>query len=168
METNLANSTSDFVSNNSLSLSIEMPILLVIPDYIIPIFLLIAVYGMYHGVEISHPLYSVLFLNLIFTLCASVINISAFQMLSTEKYILLTNLMSVMCIQFHCNCWCVTSLVRYIYIIHEKWIYEKIPKVKHQSIASISLTFVFFFLLMAIIVGNSISLGKNDCSYMET
>ena len=160
MEQIATNETSNYIGNNFTRLNAEMLITLVIPEYVIFVFLVIGVYGMYTGVEISHPLYSVLFINLIFPLCASVINITAYQMISAEKYIMLANAISALCIEFHCNCWCVTSIVRYIYIVHEKWIHDKVPNVRHQSIAAIALTISFFFVLLIPALGYPVYLGK--------
>ena len=46
---------------------LELPILiLILPETLNLIFLISGVTGMYNGVEIQHPLYTVLFTNLVF------------------------------------------------------------------------------------------------------
>ena len=134
--------------------------LLVLPEYFILIFLFMGVYGMYHGVEISHPLYSVLFLDLIFPLAASILNMLAYHMVPIEKYVMVANVMSAICIQIHCNCWCVTSIIRYFYIVHEKWIHDKVPNVRKQSLVAIIFTFLLFFVFLIPALGYPLSLGK--------
>ena len=115
------------------------------------------------GVEISHPLYATLFLSLNVTLLASITNISVFPFVSNEKYLLIANGLTGMISLVQCICWCITSIIRYIYIVHEDWIHTKIPSAKLQSaIALISVLASFFALLLpaygfAIYLGNVFS-----------
>ena len=61
---------------------------LVLPKNVCLAFLLIGIYTMSHGIEIiMHPLYAVLFLNLLVSCLSTVINIAAFALVSISKYI---------------------------------------------------------------------------------
>ena len=160
MENNFTNSETKNLVNESNSFDIGMPLLLVIPDYFNIFFLLLALFGMYHGVEISHPLYSMLFVNLIIPLSASVTNICAYQIVSTERYIMISNFLNALCLQFHCNCWCVTSVIRYIYIVHENWIHNKIPIMRHQCVLAFLATLVSLVALITPGFGYGISMGN--------
>ncbi len=83
--------------NNSSSISkvfqnigesnIFLQFCLVLPEYVCFAFLLIGIYTMSHGIEIiMHPLYAVLFLNLLVSCLSTVINIAAFALVSISKY----------------------------------------------------------------------------------
>jgi uncharacterized membrane protein len=41
---------------------------MIVPDFFNCVVLLLGIYGMYHGIEIQHPLYAIMFLNLIIAL----------------------------------------------------------------------------------------------------
>jgi len=60
-----ANMTTEEVQEDYEHINPTLKLLLVLPDHANLILLLFAVYGMYQGIEIRHPLYSVLFMNLI-------------------------------------------------------------------------------------------------------
>ena len=85
--------------------SIRMHVTLVIPELIYLFIFLLGIYGMYQGIEIQHPLYAVLFLNLLVPSTFTAVNIIAFPFISTEKYIKVSNLSSALCLYFHCTSW---------------------------------------------------------------
>jgi hypothetical protein len=60
---------------------------LVVPEYVNVILLSLAIYGMYQGIKIKHPLYTILFTALIVALLSSVTDILAFFFVSTKQYI---------------------------------------------------------------------------------
>ena len=133
---------------------------LVAPEYLNFVVLLLAVYGMYQGVEIQHPLYSVLFLNLIIPLCLTATNMIGFVFIPCSKYIILSNSNSAFCIYFHCKCWCLSSIIRYKYIVSPDWIHNLIPNSRTQCIATYVMAFVMSFLLSAPMFSYAIYLGK--------
>ena len=133
---------------------------LVAPEYLNFVVLLLAVYGMYQGIEIQHPLYSVLFLNLIIPLCLTVINIIGFVFITSSKYITLSNSNSAFCIIFHNTCWCLSSIIRYIYIISPDWIQNLIPNARIQYFVTHILAVMMSFLLSAPIFSYAMYLGK--------
>ena len=54
----------------------------------------------------------------------------------------------------------VTSIIRYIYIVHENWIHNKIPNFKHQCIVAHAALIVFLLALMGPPFGYSFSIGN--------
>ena len=113
------NTSSEMVEgNDNAILSLTITSILVAPEFVNLIFLIIGIYGMQKGIEISHPLYAILFLNLITSLAVTLINISAFPFTQSEQYVIVSNSMNGSSLVFHCNCWCVTSIMRYLYIVH--------------------------------------------------
>jgi hypothetical protein len=82
----------------------------------------------YFGIEISHPVYAVLFCNLVIALASSLTNVLIFPVLKNINYTNLLNGNSVVCLLFHICSWCILSVLRYLYIIHKSWIEEKFPK----------------------------------------
>jgi hypothetical protein len=116
-------------------------ILCVMPEYFNLFFLPCGLYGMYQGIEISHPIYAVLFLNLFASLLTTMLDILAFFFVSTVHYILFLNVINSLSLLFHCTSWCVTSVLRYIYIIYGDWFNNLIPTPKLQCTAAVVMTF---------------------------
>ena len=146
----------------------ELQATLVAPEYLNFFVLLLAVYGMYQGVEIKHPLYAVLFLNLIIPLCFTVIDMIGFVFLTSSKYITLSNTNSVFCIYLHCICWCLASIIRYIYIIYPDWINNLTPSVRTQYFATYTIAFILTFLLSAPMYSYAMYLGKFHDAFMPS
>jgi hypothetical protein len=149
--------------------NIFLQLCLVLPEYVCLLLLIIGIYTMFHGIEIIHPLYTALFLNLLVSSLSTVINIAAFSLVSIEKYVKVTNLSNSISTHFHCTSWCITSIIRYIYIFHNDWIHNVIPSAKLKCSLAVVLSFVLSFLQSApafavvILFGeNAISLEKND------
>ncbi len=133
--------------NNSSSydpdqLPLVFEIVLVSPEFVNLIILMIGIYGMYQGIEIQHPLYAVLFLNISFSWFSTFINLSAFTVISTRTYLTLSNATSAIVIYFHIICWFMTTLIRYMYIVQDVWLHKSIPDIKTQSLIAIVLVFV--------------------------
>ena len=99
---------------------------------------------MYLGIEISHPIYGLLFSNLIVTIASSLINVLVFPFVKTINYNSLVNGNSSCCLIFHCSCWCVLSALRYLYIIHKPWIDKTFPKPFTLFLISISGVVIVF------------------------
>jgi hypothetical protein len=43
------------------------------------------------------------------------------------------NLGSGLSLDFHVTSWCVTSVIRYVYIEHDEWIHGRVPDVRRQG-----------------------------------
>ena len=133
---------------------------LVAPEYINFVILLFAVYGMYQGIEIQHPLYAILFLNLIVPLCFTVVDMIGFVFMSCNKYVTLSNTNSGCSIYFHCTSWCLSSIIRYIYIVAPDWIHNVIPNARRQCYITFGVAFLFSVSLSAPVYSYAKYLGK--------
>jgi hypothetical protein len=81
-------------------------------------FLFVCIYGMYRGIEIGHPIYALLFTNLMFPLVCIILNLIAMPFLPFEVWLRLTMLFNVVSTLFHMTSWTVISVLRYIFIEH--------------------------------------------------
>ncbi len=142
---NNSSSISEVIQNIGES-NIFLQFCLVLPEYVCFVFLLIGMYTMFHGIEIIHPLYTVLFLNLLVSCLSTVINIAAFSLVSIEKYVKVTNLSNSQSTFFHCTSWCVTSIICYIYIFHNDWMHNVIPSARIKCALAVFVSFAFSFL----------------------
>lgn len=106
--------------------------------------ILMAVYGLYQGTETQHPLYAVLFLNLVVLLLFTLADLALAPFLPLETMLKWVNLNNGLSLFFHVTSWCLTSLIRYVYIEHEEWIHDLIPEVKRQCVLSVVAAAVAF------------------------
>jgi len=84
-------------------------------------------YYTYRGIEIRHPVYAVLFCDLIVALTSSLINAVIFPFVSTYRYSSLANGSNAFCFIFHSCCWCILSIQRYLYVTKKTWLEQKFP-----------------------------------------
>ena len=74
------------MEETAYSTMVELPSLaFILPESFNILVLTFGLLGMYNGVQIVHPLYAVLFTNLVVPLVSSTINISSFSFISVEK-----------------------------------------------------------------------------------
>jgi hypothetical protein len=110
------------------------------------ILLCIGICQMYCGIEISHPVYGILFGHLIIALVSSLLNISVFPYLTDFKYSTLVNGNNVTYFVFYLSCWLILSVLRYAYVIKAHWLHEKFSKPRTVLIlAYIGVLSVFTF-----------------------
>jgi hypothetical protein len=156
-------------SSSSDSSIIDNPIfivqiLCVLPEYINLFFLTCGLYGMYQGIEIGHPVYAVLFLNLIVSTMSTVLDIVVFFFMSTNKYVLFSNLVNALSVFFHCTSWCVTSVLRFVYIIGGDCFHNLIPNQKLQCASALMMTCLVAAFLTTPTFAVVISYGKQSFS----
>ena len=65
-------------STNLENVGTGLQMFIIGPELINMAFLLLGIYGMYRGIEIQHPLYAILFCNLIVPLISTIINTTVF------------------------------------------------------------------------------------------
>ncbi len=152
-------------STSSDSYSTDNPILViqilcVSPEYINLFFLSCSIYGMYQGIEIVHPLYSVLFLNLIVSLLTTILDITEFFFISTAKYIVLSNLTNSLSLFFHCTSWSVTSILRFVFIVYGDWFNNLILSQKLQCASALLITCALSIILSIPTFSVAIFYGK--------
>ena len=85
---------------------------LIIPESVNLSLLILGIYGMYQGIQIIHPLYAILFLNLIIQALSSLLSCISFPFLATEKFVRLSNGNNSLALLLHCTAWCLTSMLR--------------------------------------------------------
>jgi hypothetical protein len=135
------------------NLSLTCTSILVVPECINLNFLIIGIYGMHQGIEI-------LFLNLITSLGVTLINISAFPFINSEQYVIVSNATNGLSLVFHCNCWCVSSIIRYLYIVHDARVHRIIPDLKHQRYLAIFTTCASNVAVLLPVYGFAMYLGN--------
>ncbi len=117
---------------------------------------------MYNGIEIQHPLYAILFCNLIVPLISSSINLSVYGFVPLKFYIKVSNFTYGFSVYFHAICWLLSSLIRYLYIMNNDWLYSKFPDVKRQGLIALVLEIALTILLLMPITGTAILLGNYE------
>jgi hypothetical protein len=156
----MSNNASEEESDN-MNISFPFEEVLVLPEFIDLTFLILGVIGMYQGIEISHPLYAVLFLNLIMPIIFSIVNIIGFTFMPQVGYVILANTNNTISLFFHCTCWCVTSLIGYLYIIEPDKLHKIMPNVRIQCFAALLLTITFACFLTLPMIGYGLHIGKD-------
>jgi amino acid transporter len=124
-------------------------LILICPEFVNVALLSTGIFQMFNGIEINHPIYHILFINLIVTLVSSLITIFAFPFsLNNVKYSTVVNANNGFTLLFHCCCWAIVSALRYLYIMKKKWLEEHYPdqkQIKYLSTISLFCLFLFFF-----------------------
>jgi len=100
---------------------------------------------MYNGIEIEHPVFRVLFCNLVAALLSSAVNVIVFPIKMEIKYSSIIGGNNVFCLIFHCCCWFIVSLLRYLYIIHKEWLLNRYPDPKYLNRLAIASVFLTYF-----------------------
>lgn len=126
-------------------------IALVLPEYINAILLSLSIHGMYQGIEIKHPLYTILFTKLIIVLMTSLVDVIGYALLPFKNFVMLSNVMNIVSYLYHSSGWCLASILRYIYIFHESWIPTTVPNENVQSFLA-----VLFLLMTSTLIASPI------------
>ncbi len=85
-------------------------------------------YNIYKGIEISHPVYAVVFCDHFINLVSSLINVAILPFVINYKYTVLVNGNNGLCLVFNSCCWCILSLLRYLYVTKKTWLENKFPE----------------------------------------
>ena len=147
------------VSSNNLDISLEMKFLLMSPNILLIIILIIGIWQMFLEIEINHPIYMALFCNLVSPLLASITEILIAPLLTKIRITTLVKGSTTLCILFHCCCWCVMSILRYVYIIYGNWLHYKIPENKNITIITISSIYALYLVGCTIVFLPTIYFG---------
>jgi hypothetical protein len=130
-------------SNFSNGNQTEDGIFLLYPEFVNIILLVTVICQMYTGIEIEHPIFAIVFCNLCVSLISSLINVVMFPFIKILSFSTLMNGNNVMCFMFHYSSWCILSVLRYLYVLHNDWLHKKFPETKtirSLAIAAIVLT----------------------------
>lgn len=133
---------------------------MIMPEYINGALLILAMYGMFHGVEILHPIYSVLFLYITVGLCQTLFNLLVFNLVEASLFIRVVNATNCCYFIFHCIAWSVTSILRYTFILHNDWVDKKFENLRRLSAFSVLVVLVWSTALVVPVVAYTIHLGK--------
>jgi hypothetical protein len=117
--------------------------------------IIFVVYKMYKEIEISHPVYAIIFSNLITSLLSSLLNSIIFPFISSYRYTNLVNGNNILCLCFHFSCWCILSFLRYMYILKKDYLDENFS----EPGKLLKVSMFALFLLFAINVSSSLSTG---------
>ncbi len=167
MTENLTYNVSNLLVEINNEQSLSYPWILVAPEFFNVIFLTVGVYTMYQGIEISHPLYAVLFLNLIVALAATITNMFIFMGLNSDQYVRISNAINGISLGFHCHCWCISSIIRYVYIIYDSWMESRVSNTKLECAAAIGVTFLSTFTLLIPIFTYAFYLGNYCTDFLK-
>ena len=117
-------------------------------------------YLVYKEIEIRHPVYAVIFCDLLVSLVSSVISIAIFPFsIGTFRYTAASNLISLLCLHFHCCCWSILSVLRYLYINHQHWLDQTFPEFKGLLWISFSVLGILFTINITSLTGIAIYFG---------
>jgi hypothetical protein len=137
----------------------DVNVVLLLPEYANLLLFIVGIFGMFNGVEISHPIFSVLFTNVVIGLISTFSNIFGFIFLKFDHYIGYSNGCNGIFLSFHCSVWCITSILRYIYILHSDWIDEKFADQRKLSVISVASVFILVAILVLPPVAFAVSFG---------
>ena len=118
--------------------------------------------GFYQGIEIQHPLYAVLFLNLVLSLANSTISVLGWMLLPFKIFVRLLNSLNVIHVFSMCSNWSVISIIRYVYILHENWLHTAMPSPTMRWCTAIGLSLFFTLLQSSPVIAIAIILGKRS------
>ena len=119
-----------------LSFSTILPELISLP--VLALFILV----MFQGVEIDHPIYKVLFNNLIFLLFFNVIIICSAFPSNMKIFINVSGFGNLIGLLHHHTSWMVLSGLRYAYIVKPDWLHSTWPDVKRLRMVSVTIVYI--------------------------
>jgi hypothetical protein len=137
------------ISSNQIKIIYAQVILELLSSVVI----YIVVYKVYKEIEISHPVYAIIFCNLITSLLSSGLNSLIFPFISSFRYTSLVNGNNIACLHFHFCCWCILSILRYMYIIKKDWLDENFS----DPAKLLKISMFALFMLFAINVSSSLA-----------
>ena len=127
-------------------------------------------YFVYQGIEIGHPVYAVIFCDLVVTLASSLINVAVLPFAADADAVWFTaaaNGNSGLCLHFHCCCWVVLSVLRYLYIVKEKWMDEKLPGSKTRLLVAFAALAALFIVNVTSVMGTVVYFGYPETRVMD-
>jgi len=114
---------------------------------------------MHRGIEIGHPVYGILFCDLVTTFFSSLLNAWIIPFIALPPYDHLTNVNNLTCLLLHCCFWCVLSVLRYMYIIKKTWLEMRFPKNGTLLFLSLLSAISLYFLCASSMLGTALFFG---------
>ena len=118
----------------------------------LPIFAL-SIYGMYRGVEIGHPVYSLLFANLIFPMASTFCIVIASFTININHWKFISSVVNMITMLYHHSSWAVLSVLRFWLITKPDWVHSKWPDPSHLRNLALCSVVLAFALVVAAILG---------------
>jgi hypothetical protein len=88
-------------------------LLVLLPEYFaLPIFA-VSIYAMNRGVEVDHPIYSVLLFNLVFPTFATLVIVSASFFVNVNNWKTISSVVNLISMLYHHSSWAVLSALRH-------------------------------------------------------
>ena len=115
---------------------------------------------MHKGVEINHPVFSLLFSNLLFPLVATLINLAALPLVPFQSWIRLSLFTNYLSMLFHTTSWGVISALRYAFIEHNSWMNSKWPDIQKLKPLALATQFCSFIILLLINITAFVTLAS--------
>lgn len=112
--------------------------------------LLSGIFGMYRGIEINHPIYALIFTNLILPFASSCVNLASLFFLQFDSWFRFSIAVNYLTLFFHMTSWSIISALRYVYIEHKAWIHSKWPDATKLRYLTVLTQFAWFFFLVLI------------------
>ena len=150
-----------------MAADIEDPVfqMLVIVETVNTIVLGAGLYLMYSGIEIGHPVYSILLCDLFMTFFSSLLN--ARLIVDSFPPYSLSNGNNLSCILLHCCFWCVLSALRYMFIINKDWLDKRFPKIEKLFILSLSASILMYSICLSTMLGTAMYFGYPEKKIMS-
>jgi hypothetical protein len=80
-------------------------IAIISPEFLGLVLLALGISGLYNGTEIGHPVYSLIFANVMFPFFVTVINILSISFLPLQSWLRLAPSLNYLCLMFHSTTW---------------------------------------------------------------
>jgi hypothetical protein len=91
------------LNENSEIPQVFLELVLLTPECFNFIFLVLGLYEMYNGIEIQHPLYATVYLNLMVALLFTTIDLTSLIFLPVDKFVTLSKQTGGFTVLFHCS-----------------------------------------------------------------
>ena len=109
-----------------------------------------AILIMYQGVEIEHPVFSVILNNLMFPLFVNLVIICSAFPSNMKIFLNVSAFGNMVCLLHHHTSWMVLSGLRYAYIVKPEWLHSTWPDVKRLRYLSVATVYISFALIVTL------------------
>ena len=147
------------ITNSSNQFEINFHLIVMVPGLLNITVLLILSCQMYFAIEVAHPIYTILFINLLITTLSFVLDVFVFPFMTGFKYNTLVIWNNTISWLFQCCCWYILSVLRYMYLVHSEWVHNKFQNQRLLSAAAILAVLLTFSLCCFAVLGTAIYFG---------
>ena len=159
----------DFLSTRNVETSFDLRLLAVVVEMASLPILAVAIYVVYVGVEIDHPVFRLIFNNLIVAFIDAAVIVSTAVFADTKTIIQILAFGNLITLLHHHSTWMILSGLRYAYIVEPDWLHSKFPdaqQLRRLSVGSVSLSFLLIVgIVLAILIGSIVPLGWPRISF---